>query len=129
MSKLSDDIPIEFLKSAQQHLLSLQKIIDGFDSEEIVFEQVSLEITEILKQLKTDAGNFQYILIGHLLNIVLTFVEGIKEIDEHVIAFMQTSQKLLTIVVSQNIRDDGGELGKELETELKAAAKRYFERH
>ena len=69
---------------------------------------------------------FNYGLIGSMSNIMLNFLETIESVDKDVLEIVAANQKTLQLILSNNMKGDGGEFGKELTMELKDACRRYF---
>ena len=128
MPPIKEDPPPDFVPVAREHLEALQAAIQQAQEPDTDPQAGIEQMNAAVIQLKTHASNFQYILLGHLINIILTFLDGAQRIDRDVISFMQASHKVLHVVVANNIRDAGGQLGQDMEAELKAASQRYFDK-
>jgi hypothetical protein len=89
-------------------------------------DAVIAAMTEPVMQIKANAAMFDYQLVGNLANIVLNFLENIEGIDKTVIEIVDAHQKTLSIIVKSKMMGTGGEYGLKIETELKDACKRYF---
>lgn len=119
----------DFIPPAQKCLTQIEEIIDQVRLKTVNPEIAIDNMTQRIKQLKQLAASSGYGLISHICNIILTFLEGVKETDPDFLAFVETSHKALQTIVAQNITGSGGAAGVEMEKELKAAAQRYFKKH
>ncbi|MCB1531787.1 MAG: hypothetical protein KDJ35_02845, partial [Alphaproteobacteria bacterium] len=59
-------------------------------------------------------------------NVMLSFLEAVKELDEDVVRIVEAHHKTLSAIVIKKMQGDGGQAGKLMEDELRAACKRYF---
>jgi hypothetical protein len=84
------------------------------------------DIVTPVMQLKANAATFKYDLISNLANVMLSFLEAIKDLDKTVIEIVEAHQKTLSVIVMKKMAGNGGDAGKLLEDELKGACKRYF---
>ncbi len=83
-------------------------------------------IAAVVMQIKGQAGMFGYSLAGDLSDIMLTFLESLPSLDDHVIEIAEAHTQTLEIIFKNNLVGDGGEHGKQLREELKEACNRYF---
>lgn len=122
-----DSNQVDFAPMAEQLLIKLKRTIDKLAKKELNIHQGTAEMRATVMELKANAGTFGYPLIGNLANIMLSFLEAIRVIDNDVIDIVDAHHKTLSIIVSKRMKGTGGEHGKLFETELKSACKRYFD--
>lgn len=83
-------------------------------------------MTQPVMQLKANARMFKYDLVTSLANIMLSFLEHIKELDKDAIDIVDAHHKTLTAIIHRKMTGDGGASGKLLQTELEQACQRYM---
>lgn len=108
-------------------LENLKSETSNINAENTDNEEKVQKIREIVMQFKANASTFGFDLAGALANIMLTFLENIKTIDENVIEILKAHQTTLSLIVKSNMRGDCGKNGIKLQEELKSACKRYFD--
>ena len=79
-------------------------------------------------QLKANASMFGYPLIGDLANIMLSFLESLSEIDNPIIQIIEANQKTWEVIISKQMKGDGGQYGEALRSELKGVCERYLKK-
>lgn len=117
---------IDFAPVAQEFLDQLKDAIAKTRAGELTKDQAVTEMTTPVMQLKANSATFNYDLIGSLANVMLSFLEAIKEMDNTVLEIVAAHHTTLNAIVLKKMQGDGGEAGKQMEAELKAACKRYF---
>lgn len=116
----------DFAPLARDYLQTLRDAITEIRDNAISTEAAVQKLTEPVMQLKAHAAMFRYALIGNMANIMLSFLEAIKSVDEDVIQIIEAHHQTLTAIVAKKMEGDGGTYGRQLEDELKSACKRYF---
>ncbi|MBI4031948.1 MAG: hypothetical protein HY370_09755 [Proteobacteria bacterium] len=86
-------------------------------------------ISEILMQIKGNAGMFQYPLLSRLAATMLDFFEAVSEVNQDLIDLANANIKTLRLILDGGLTGDGGAHGTLLEKELKSAGDRYFAKH
>ncbi len=124
--KVMDQNDIDFVPLGLEYLEKLDSAIKSAKSGQASKNDAVVLMTSPVMQLKANAATFKYTLIGNLANVMLSFLESIKEIDEGVIQIVEAHHKTLSAIVIKRMEGDGGPYGKKLEDELKNACKRYF---
>ena len=81
-----------------------------------------------LKRLfsKANAAIFHYTLIGSMANVMLSFLEAIKEFDKDAIEMVAAHHTTLKAIVLKKMSGDGGAVGEQMVQELKDACARYY---
>lgn len=125
--KVMDNNDVDFAPLANEFLDKLKKAIDEAKSGHIDLDQAKHIMTQPVMELKANAATFKYDLIGNLANVMLSFLEAIQKMDNHVIEIVNAHHKTLTAIIHNKMKGDGGANGKMLEQELKDACKRYFQ--
>ncbi len=124
--KVMDENTVDFAPLAKEFLDKLQQAVEHARGGEQSMDEMIAEMTGPVMQLKANAGTFNYDLIGNLANIMLSFLEGIKEMDKNAIEIVAAHHTTLTAIVNNKMKGDGGDYGRQMEQELKDACKRYF---
>lgn len=117
---------VDFAPLAMEYLDKLEAAIQGASSGSTEMGESVQNMTTPVMQLKANASTFKYNLIGNMANIMLSFLEGIKELDADAISIVAAHHQTLKAIVLKKMTGDGGPVGKQMEDELKAACKRYF---
>lgn len=117
---------IDFAPLAKGFLDELSAAVKKAKSGDLSRDQAVQAMTTPVMQLKANAKTFDYALVGSLANVMLSFLEAIKQMDSDVIEIVAAHHKTLTLIVMQKMKGDGGAAGQQMEAELKAACKRYF---
>ena len=60
---------------------------------------------------------------------MLSFLEHIKELNDDAVEIIDAHEKTLTLIVTRDIKNDGGQMGKQLITELENACARYYRKN
>ncbi len=126
--KVMDRNDVDFTPLAVGFLSELEKAIEDTKKGKLKTKEAVKAMTSPVMQLKANAATFRYELIGNLANVMLSFLESIKSLDEDVISIVEAHQKTLSAILAKKMKGQGGEPGKQLEDELKDACKRYFRR-
>ncbi len=121
-----DNNDVDFAPLAQEYLDKLTVAIDKAKASDSGKAEAVHDLTAPVMQLKANATTFKYNLIGNLANVMLSFLEGIKELDRDAIAIIEAHQKTLTVIINKKMDGYGGAVGAQMEEELKKACDRYF---
>ncbi len=121
-----DNNDVDFSPVALEILNKLQDAIKTSRDDSIAMAKRVQSMTEPVMQLKANAATFKYSLIGNLANIMLHFLESVKEMDEGAIQIVEAHHKTLSAIVIKKMKGDGGVAGAQMEEELKSACARYF---
>lgn len=124
--EVMDNNTVDFGPLAQEYLTQLQQAITKAKTGDLSTEEAIQGMTEPVMQLKANAATFRYTLISNLANVMLSFLEAVKKLDDDVIQIVEAHQKTLNIIVVKKMQGDAGAAGKQMEDELRAACKRYF---
>ena len=126
MQEVMDNNDVDFSPLAMEYLDKLMDAIEKSKAGQLEVNEAIQAMTAPVMQLKANASTFKYHLIGNLANVMLSFLEGVKEIDQGVIEIVAAHHSTLQAIVIKKMQGDGGAAGKQMETELKDACKRYF---
>lgn len=88
--------------------------------------QIKDTLTTPVMELKANASTFRYPLIGNLANIMLSFLEAIREMDEDALEIVRAHYDTLHMIVVRKLSGDGGDAGRQLTTELQLVCDRYY---
>ena len=80
-------------------------------------------------QLKAQGGMFHYPLITEVCNILVNFMETVREADKDVLDIVIAHKMTINVILNSEIKGDGGEQGKQLRDALMEACNRYYKRH
>ena len=124
--EVMDNNDVDFSPLGLEFLAQLQEAIDKAKTEGLGTKQSIQAMTEPVMQLKANAATFRYTLIGNLANVMLSFLEAVKQVDDDVIQIVEAHHKTLNVIIVKKMQGDAGAAGKQMEDELRAACKRYF---
>ncbi len=117
---------VDFAPLAMEYLNKLEAAIESASDSSVSMTEVIQGMTTPVMQLKANASTFKYNLIGNMANIMLSFLEGVTEMDKDAISIVNAHHQTLKAIVLKKMVGDGGPIGKQMEDELKGACKRYF---
>ncbi len=80
-------------------------------------------------QLKANGAMFHYPLITRIAERFVQFMEVVERLDQESLDIADAFYGTIKLVVSAQIRGDGGDHGDQLVEELNNACLRYFEKH
>lgn len=121
-----DNNDVDFSPLGMEILAKLSDAIQKAKSGDLEIKEAKQAMTEPVMQLKANAATFRYSLIGNLANIMLSFLESVREMDDAAIQIVEAHHKTLTAIVMKKMQGDGGPAGAQMEQELKGACARYF---
>ncbi len=124
--KVIDDNDVDFAPLALEYLGKLEEAIAHAQSGKLDMRTAVQEMTAPVMHLKANASTFKYNLIGNLANVMLRFMESIKELDADVIAIVSAHHQTLKAIILKKMSGNGGDVGRIMEEELKGACARYF---
>lgn len=82
-------------------------------------------LSQPVMELKANARMFKYDLVTTMANIMLGFLESIKELDNDAIEIVAAHHLTLRAIIVKKIKGDGGPTGAMLKSELEDACQRY----
>lgn len=126
--EVMDANDVDFTPLAREYLDKLGEAIITAKSSDIEMKEAVDGMTAPVMQLKANAPTFKYNLVGSLANVMLSFLEGIKALDEDAIKIVEAHHKTLSAIIIKKMKGEGGAFGQQMEEELKGACKRYFSR-
>lgn len=124
--KTIDENDVDFTPLGLQFLDMLEAAVKQAEDESIDMEVRKIAMTSPVMELKANATIFHYSLIGNLANIMLSFLESIKELDKDAISIVGAHHTTLHAIVMKKMKGDGGKYGDILTGELKDACARYY---
>lgn len=123
--QVMDNNEVDFAPMAKEYLEKLANAIqEARDGQNM--EYCIKAMRDSVMQLKANASVFHYGLIGNLANIMLSFLESIKELDNDAIDIVSAHHRTLSAIVIKKMAGNGGSYGLQMEEELKSACNRYF---
>jgi len=124
--RVMDENQVDFAPMAMEYLDELDGAIAKASKAEGTREEKVAGMTAPVMQPKANAATFKDDLIGILANVMLSFLEGVKELDDDVIVIVSAHHQTLSASVSNKRMGDAGVHGQQMEKELKGACQRYF---
>jgi hypothetical protein len=120
---------IDFKTIALPILSRLRDAINQAKSNPSNLTLITQDIIKPVMELKANGPMFKFDLIGKLASVMLSFLEHIKEPNNDAIEIIDAHEKTLTLIVTRDIKNDGGQMGKQLLTELENACARYYRKN
>ncbi len=91
-------------------------------------ESLTHGMVQPVMELKANARMFKYDLITSLANIMMGFLENVRDLDQDAIEIVDAHHKTLSAIVIKRMTGDGGSNGQLLQAELQDACERYFKK-
>lgn len=85
-------------------------------------------MTQPVMELKANARMFKYDLVTALANVMLGFLENIRDLDLNAVEIVAAHHSTLKVIIAKQMKGDGGPNGVLLRSELEDACDRYFKR-
>jgi hypothetical protein len=120
---------VDFKEIAFPILSRLQTIIRHARQNHDSIEQINQELVKPIMELKANGSMFKYTLISELASVMLSFLEHIREMNNDAIEIIEAHEKTLLLIVTKEIKGDGGPLGRQLLQELEGACSRYYRKN
>jgi len=118
---------IDFAPVASDFLRELSQAIEDCKAGKYTNKKEAMAaVTAPVMQLKANSKTFGYDLIGDMANVMLNFVETIREVDKDVIEILQAHHTTLNAIVVKKIKGTGGDYGRQMTAELQGACRRYI---
>ncbi len=125
-----DENKIDFTPLGMELLEKLDNALTSIETNEttISLDDQKQSLTRPVMELKANAAFFNYALIGNLANIMLSFLETIKELDKDAISIVRAHHGTLNSIIQKKMVGDGGEHGAVFMEELQGACNRYYKK-
>ena len=124
--RVIDTNRVDFVPLGMEFLDELAEIMKKAKKEQMDPKELRELMTQPIMQLKGNASMFKYNLIGELANVMLSFLESIKEVDNDAYEIVEAHHKTLHAIIMKRMAGDGGAHGQAFTNELKQACRRYF---
>lgn len=124
-----DNNPLDFSPYALEIMGRLAAIIKQAKSGKLKGKEALDMLTRPIMELKANGGMFKYMLVSHIADIVLNFLETIDELNADVFEIIDAHQNALSVIIANKLQGSGGKEGKALADELDNACKRYYKKH
>lgn len=119
---------IDYTPYAEETMRALEQSIELLFEEPDLRDHHEEDIIARIMQIKANAPQFHYPLMGHLAHIMLEFLEHAKQIDPQVIEILKAHISTLKTILHQKIQSNESAVGQTFERELRAACARYHEK-
>ncbi len=124
--KVIDTNDVDFAPVAMNILRQLETALEKLEKNKVEEGKKKISITVPVMELKAHAATFHYPLVGNLSNTMLSFLENIRELDNEALQIVRAHHKTLHLIVTKGMKGNGGDIGRQLEDELKLVCDRYF---
>ncbi len=119
---------VDFLPLAVTYLNRLDQGITNARKPDVPMAEKIAGMTQPVMELKANARMFKFDLITVMANIMLGFLEAIKQLDNDAIDIVAAHHATLRVIISKKITGNGGPDGVRLKNELEDACARYFKK-
>lgn len=117
---------VDFSPEARKHLSKIKTLMAATDGQKSqTCEKIILEVM----QLKAHGGMFHYGLISLVSDVVLQFLEKVKDLNDDIVAILTAYMHAVGVILDNEMRGEGGKEGMALAWELDQACNRYYKRH
>jgi hypothetical protein len=127
--KFIETAELDFLPYANQFLEDLVSRIKKAKTGKDTFQEKRDSLIRPVMQLKANGGMFQFQLVSDVADIALQFLEEVQEMNEDVFEVLSAHVGTIQVILTNNLRGDGGSEGYALVKELDKACKRYFAKY
>jgi len=117
---------VNFIPIARDYLADLAKAIQDAGKET---DNAHHKITLPIMHLKSTGTVFKYPLVSDLSDIILTFLETTKTLNEDVLSIVMAHEKLIHAILSEELEGSGGAKGKAMQAEMASVCDRYLKKH
>lgn len=121
--------PIDFSPNIATYIRQINEITRQVESNAIDLTTALAASLDIVMQLKANGSMFHYQLVSMISDVLQRFVEKIKIPQPDVLDIITIYIKILNIILSKNLKGNGGKEGLALTKELENACERYFLKH
>ena len=128
-NRIIEENTVDFTELADDFLM---KLVDGIRKAKAGAGSQEEQLGNLIKPvmaLKAHGKMFKYELVSSLADIVLGFLEHVKELDADVIDIVEAHHKTLSIIIKKGVTGNGGGSGPLLVAELKDACQRYYSKN
>lgn len=126
--KVIEQNTVDFQPIAQQFLDRLARGILLARAGEGSKEDLISGMVQPVMELKANARMFKYDLVTSLANIMMGFLESVRDLDSDAVEIVDAHHKTLSAIVIKKMTGDGGSNGQLLQMELQDACERYFKK-
>lgn len=116
----------DFMPIAADFLKRLEEGVQRARTAELTMVEKIAGMTQPVMELKANARMFKYDLVTSLANVMLGFLENIKDLDHDAIEIVAAHHTTLNAIIIKKMKGDGGANGELLRAELEDACQRYF---
>ncbi len=120
---------LDFIPYAEQFLKELNTALKAVSKAEKSFDEARDDIIKPVMQLKAGGGMFGYELITHVSDILLEYLDTIREINDDTQTIFNAHENALRVIIKNKLKGDGGAEGYKLANELERACLRYFNKY
>jgi len=124
--RIIEDNTIDFSEISNDFLMALLDGIRKAKAGAGTPEDLISGLIRPIMSLKAHGKMFKYDLVTALADIVLGFLEHVRELDADVIDIAEAHHRTLSLIINKGIRGDGGGSGPLLKAELNDACRRYY---
>lgn len=126
-----ETIAVDFVPIAEGFLREFSLRLKEARESDAPFAAAREKIVMPVMQLKANGGMFRFQLVSEVADIALQFLEAIDEtkVNDDTFEVLKAHENTIKIIISNNLKGNGGKEGLALVRELDHACKRYFSRY
>ena len=126
-----NDSKIEFRPYAEKYLKGIENALKQAkktDSKEKKKQAIDFMSNHIM-QLKANGGMFGYDLISMISDVALNFIETSAHANEDLYKIIEAHNNSLSLIIKNELKGTGGDIGPQLVSELQQAISRYQKKY
>lgn len=123
---------IDFKPIAKQLMGEMLKTLQSVRNDKGTPEELRKKedmLANVIMQLKANGGMFGYQLISEIAALALYFLENAGDLNDDAINVLDIHAQTMQVIVTNNLRGDGGKEGYALVKELENACMRYAKKY
>lgn len=122
------DNKIDFIPMAKEYLSNMEDALSRMHSNPENTTALHPTLTKAFMELKANASIFGYALITDLATIAFNLLEDVDHVDEDLEEILIAQFKTFNLVIAQDIKGDGGQIGEAMRKEFLAVRERYLKK-
>lgn len=120
---------VDFTGLAQAILDRLNRSVEAVKRDQHHSKEAINRIVGPIMEMKANGAMFKYELLTDVADIILNFLENSPSLDHDILDIVAVHQRTFQVIISKELKGDGGKQGDILIKELEDACARYYKRH
>lgn len=120
---------VDFTDIARTILEKLDRAVEGVRRDEHFTKEGINRLVGPIMEMKANGAMFKYELLTDVADIILNFLENSQTLDEDILEIVDIHRKTFQVIISKELKGDGGQQGDILIQELQNACARYYKKY